>query len=115
MIIRIFLILSAIVFLIFGIASNQGNSSKAWRKILFFILAILEVIAVIFPELTTDVANLFGVGRGTDLLLYFLTVAFTSYALIDYSHRQSSRKELYELARKVALLEAYTRYRIKKE
>jgi hypothetical protein len=115
MIIRIFLILSAVIFLFFGLASKQGNTTKAWRKILFFVLTVLAVAAVIFPELINDAAKIFGVGRGADLLLYFLTVTFVGYALTDYSNRQNSRKELYELARKVALLEAYSRYKIKKE
>ncbi len=38
-------------------------------------------IRVLFPDFTTSVANLVGVGRGTDLILYLLVVGsvFSDY------------------------------------
>lgn len=41
---------------------------------ILLILSILAIILVIFPNLTLVMANIFGVGRGADLLLYLCFV-----------------------------------------
>ena len=44
---------------------------------LFFILQFIAGgIFVLFPDLTSQLGKLLGVGRGTDLVLYFLVVLF---------------------------------------
>lgn len=50
---------------------------------LFFILQFaVGMIFVLFPEISTKLAKLVGVGRGTDLLLYFLIVLFYMTVLV---------------------------------
>jgi hypothetical protein len=73
-------------------------------------LVIAMAIAILFPEITNDVAHAVGVGRGADLLLYVLVVAFVFYALNNYLHQQDQRDTLFRLARRVALIDARERY-----
>ncbi|MGO1279235.1 MAG: DUF2304 domain-containing protein, partial [Cellulosimicrobium funkei] len=58
------------------------------------------------PEWLTFVANLLDVGRGTDLLLYALVIAFVSF--IATSHRRTNQLErkITVLTRELGLAEA---------
>ena len=60
----------------------------------------------------TEVANLVGVGRGTDLVLYLLAVMFCFYVVNDYLRGQDARNQVHKLARRIAVLEAMERYEI---
>lgn len=112
-IIQIVIIVTALSLIIFSLIGKQTHAARAWKKIALCLLAVAMIIAVIFPDVTNKIANFVGVGRGADLLLYILTIAFIAYALNGYIHRQSERDVLYRLARKVALLDANERYKIK--
>jgi len=54
-------------------AFNQSGVSKLLRLILYITVA-LGIYFVWFPEQTTGIAHLIGIGRGTDLILYIWIV-----------------------------------------
>lgn len=89
---------------------RSSHSGKAWKKIGFILLMLSMVITVLFPELTDALALRTGVRDGGALFVYCLTLAFIVYALNNYLERQDERDRLLRLARKVAVLEANTRY-----
>jgi hypothetical protein len=82
----------------------------AWKKVILVLLAVAMVVAVIFPDITTKLAHLVGVGRGADLVLYTLALAFIGYIVNAYAHQQRDKEKLFKLARKVALIDASNRY-----
>lgn len=113
MIIVQFLLIAAFLFLFFvAIRSRTAHSVSASKKLLFLALMASLVAAVLVPDLVTDVANLVGVGRGTDLVLYLMAVAFGFYVVNDYLRGQDDRQQLHRLARRIAVLEALERYDI---
>jgi len=76
LIIKIILI---VLFVVFGIAlilPAVGARRLAIRRILLLLATLAAVVAIAFPELVNGLANLVGVGRGTDLVLYVLVVVF---------------------------------------
>ena len=75
---------------------------SAWKKAGLALLAIAMVVTVFNPALTTWVAQLMGVGRGADLLLYGVTGAFVIYAILQYIARQKEHDRMIRLARRVA-------------
>lgn len=99
--------------LLFFALGNRTHAGRAGKKLALCFLAIAMCVAVIFPQTTTEVAHLVGVGRGADLLLYILTLVFIGYVLNNYLHQQKDKDVIFRLARKVALLEAEKRYKIK--
>ena len=109
MIVQILLIVAACGLMWAGLVNRNAHAGKAWKKIALFLLAFFMIIAVMFPSLVTDLAHLLGVGRGADLLLYALVVAFFFYVLNSYLAQQDQRTALYRLARQVALNEARAR------
>ncbi len=66
----------------------------------------LGILAVLFPETTTEVAQLVGVGRGADLVLYALCVAFLFVTIALYLRLNEMHDRYVELARRLALHEA---------
>lgn len=111
-IVQILVIIVAIAIILTVLVGKQSHAARAWKKISLSILALGMIIAVLFPDSTNKIANFVGVGRGADLLLYVLTVAFIGYALNNYLHQQRDKDTLFRLARKVALLDANERYDI---
>jgi len=54
----------------------------ALGRIFFMAQFVVGALFVVFPDLSTRVAQCIGVGRGTDLLLYFLIVLFYMTVLL---------------------------------
>ena len=104
----------ALLILYFGLSGRKTHVGKAWKKIGLCLLVLAMIIAVLFPDITNDIAHLVGIGRGADLLLYGLTLAFIVYALNSYLQQQTEKDALFRLARKVAILDANERYVIGK-
>ena len=108
--VQLLLIVAAVGTAVLGLRSRATHGVNAWKKLLFSALMLVVVIAVISPTLVTRAANLVGVGRGTDLVLYILAVAFGFYVVNQYLRGQDAREELHRLARRIALVEAAERY-----
>jgi len=112
--IQILVILVALAIIGAVLVGKQSHSARAWKKIALSLLAVAMVVAVLFPDTTNKIANMVGVGRGADLLLYVLTLSFIGYALNNYLHQQQQRDQLNRLARKLALIDAINRNQKKK-
>ena len=52
--------------------------------IVFILLGLVGTVFVIFPELTTRVANAIGIGRGADMIFYFSILFFGFVCLNRY-------------------------------
>lgn len=111
-VIQLILIFSVVGILFFTLFGRQTSSKHAWKKIILVLLALLMILVIALPEIATELAHLLGVGRGADLLLYFVSIAFVWSILNGYLRQQRDRDTLYRLARKVALIEAFNKYKI---
>ena len=73
------------------------------RRGIALLALALGAVAVLFPDLVTQVAHVVGVGRGTDLVVYVLCVTFL-FTTIGLHVRLATMHDKYvELARQVAL------------
>jgi small membrane protein len=72
------------------------------RLILLFITAS-GILLVIYPNLATWIANLFGIGRGADLLLYLFVVLGLFFAVTITSEIKRLQRQVTELVRFIAL------------
>lgn len=81
-----------------GSARNQ-----ALRSITLVLLLAAAVFAVLFPAVINDLAQLVGVGRGTDLLLYVFLIVFVANALTAVRRRRAQDAQITTLARQIAL------------
>ncbi|HJQ09261.1 MAG TPA: DUF2304 domain-containing protein [Candidatus Saccharimonadales bacterium] len=98
---------------VYFMSATNRTKTQAWKKILFTLFVLFMVVAIVLPDTTTRAANWVGVGRGADLLLYILSLAFVFFAITTYSKFQQERNRTFALARKLAIYEARLRQQLK--
>jgi hypothetical protein len=79
---------------------------QAGKKLLFGLFVIACIASVANPEMLTSVANAVGVGRGADLVLYGLVVAFAFVSLNTYLKFKDMEARVTVLARQLAISQA---------
>ncbi|MBE3075200.1 MAG: DUF2304 domain-containing protein [Actinobacteria bacterium] len=85
---------------------HRGARTQAVRRLGLMIFAALAVWSILFPSVWNHIARLVGVGRGTDMVLYALVVAFLSFTLTTYIRFRDFESRYTKLARRLALDEA---------
>ena len=103
MIIRILLLagLSAIGFFIF-----LRRNRLPFHIMTVFVLLAAGAVAVIAPNLTAEVAQVVGVGRGADLVIYISLVGIMFVLVHYYAKFVDMQRQATELARELAILRA---------
>lgn len=101
--IKVVLLVSVVVVTTMLTRSTAGVRHQAVRRLLLVAFVLLAAIAILFPRVMTQVAQLLGVGRGADLLLYGLTVVFLGYVAASYRRMRELEQQVTTLARELAL------------
>lgn len=107
MLIKIILIAVVLTVAVLLIRSTGNAKNVALRRLLLLAFVVLAVISILIPDLTTKAARLVGVGRGTDLLLYLLIIAFLSYTVVSYRRMNVLENRLVDLARELAIARSH--------
>lgn len=82
---------------------GRGARHQAVRRLGLILFAALAVWSILFPSVWNEFARLVGVGRGTDMVLYALVVAFLSFTLTTYLRFRDLETRYTTLARRLAL------------
>lgn len=104
--IQILLIAAIILLAAFMMRRTGADSHLAMRRLLMMLFVVAAILSVLFPQWLTWLAQLVGVGRGTDLVLYALIVMFLTFVYTQYRRNIALQRQLTLLSRKIALLEA---------
>lgn len=103
MIMQIILVLGLLVL---GLFAASQRRRAGFVSILMIALTIGGMILVALPELTTELANILGVGRGADLVSYIF-ILFTLSAILNLHLRLRAEGEVVSrLARAIAIQSA---------
>jgi hypothetical protein len=106
-IVLIQLVLIVVVILVAArLLRGRGARTQAVRRLGLVLFAALAVWSILFPSVWSQFAKLVGVGRGTDLVLYALVVAFLSFTLTTYVRFREFETRYTKMARRLALDEA---------
>jgi small membrane protein len=106
MLIQFLLVLAVLIILFVFVRSSDAVYVQASKRVALVLFALVNVYAVMRPDDLSALANLVGVGRGTDLVLYALVVAFMAGMFSFYQRFRVVDRRYTELARTVALREA---------
>lgn len=106
MIVQYVLISSMLAVLLYFLGHHTSARVRAWKRIILVGFIALGVAAVLYPEATNQLAQLVGVGRGADLLLYLTVVAFVFVSLNVYLKFRDLEHRIGRLVSSVAVLEA---------
>jgi hypothetical protein len=82
---------------------HRGARTQAVRRVGLMLFAALAVWSILFPSVWNRIAGMVGVGRGTDMVLYALVVAFLSFTLTTYLRFRDLETRYTKLARRLAL------------
>lgn len=94
----------AIAIAAFFMFRSGGARHQAIRRVFMLLFIVAAASSVFFPQAWTWVANLFGIGRGADLLLYLLVLIFVGFVATTYRRFREIEAQLTSLAREIALL-----------
>ncbi|MEU9807056.1 DUF2304 domain-containing protein [Mycobacterium sp. NPDC050853] len=97
------LIVAVLLLLVYLLRSRSTAQAKAWVKLGFVVFVMAGIYAILRPNDTTTLAHWLGLGRGTDLMLYALIIAFAFTTLSTYLRFKDLELRYSRLARAVAL------------
>ena len=95
--------------LVWAFRHRGGVAMRAGIKLAAIALALVALAAVADPWLTQDLANLLGVTRGTDLMLYVLVVVFAFTQAGTYLRFKDLEMRFSRAVRAQAIAEAVER------
>lgn len=108
MLIQFLLIIAVVLLLVLFLRHHGTTKTAAGVKIGFVLFMILGAVAVVRPQEVSRVAEFVGVGRGTDLMLYGLIVAFGFATINTYLRFKELELRYARLARAIAIRGAET-------
>lgn len=106
MIIKVLLIAALAAAAVVLVRGRRTALSLLVRRGLALAAIAVGVVAVLVPDALTEVAQAVGVGRGADLLLYLLCLAFLFVTIGLYLRLAEMHDRYVELARQLALHQA---------
>lgn len=101
LLIALFVVMAVILFL-----PRRGARPLAIKRLTLALMLAAAIFAVAFPELTTRFANILGVGRGVDLIVYGLVVVFIYHSIASKRRFAEIDQRATELARQLAILQS---------
>lgn len=106
MVIQLILLASiALVTVLLG-RSTSSARHMAYRRLFLVLFVVGSAAAILFPTALTRLANVLGVGRGSDLLLYILVIAFIGSLAMASRRATELGRKLTAVTRALALQEA---------
>lgn len=92
-----------------SLALMRGGSNARYlaiRRIMLILFTLVAGFSVFFPTVLTALAQLLGIGRGTDLVLYALVVSVLVFMATTYQRFRHMETTLTKLSRRIAIDEA---------
>ena len=98
-----------LIFLLFAltrvILRFRGSTLSFTGLIFWSAIFGMAMVGVLFPILTSQVANFLGIGRGVDAVIYTSIVLLFYLVFRIYIYIEDLRREITELVKKIALKE----------
>ena len=99
-------LITLVVLVVARLFRSRGARAQAIRRIGLVVFAAFAAVSILFPDMWTKIAQKVGAGRGADLVLYALVVAFLSFTVTTYLRFRDLETNYTRLARRIALSDA---------
>ena len=99
-------LIAVVVAVVARLFRSNGARAQAIRRLGLLLFAAFAVVSILVPDVWNRIARVVGVGRGTDMVLYALVVAFLSFTVTTYLRFRDLETRYTRLARRLALDEA---------
>lgn len=94
------------MWILYRVVSGSGARTQAVRRLSLLVFGAFAVWSILSPGVWTSLAHLVGIGRGTDLILYGLVIAFFSFVVTSFKRFRDAEIRYTKLARRIAIDEA---------
>ncbi|MCW2491848.1 MAG: hypothetical protein JWN47_1212 [Frankiales bacterium] len=101
--IKVVLVLSFLGLVVWAFRNRGRVGLRAGTRLLALILTAAAITSVLQPDIAQRAANVLGVTRGTDLVLYGLTVVFVLTSVGTYFRFREQDRRLVEIVRSGAI------------
>ena len=88
------------------IARSLGSRSRALRSLLLFSFPSLVGFSIVFPQTWQSMADIVGIDRGADLLLYVTVLTLVTYIGYSFGKFRYLEKRIATLVQELTLLRA---------
>jgi hypothetical protein len=102
-IIQVIIIMFALFALSRAVLRFKDNKLTKNEFIFWVILWIVVIIISVIPSITSPISNVFGIGRGIDLIIYISVIVLFYLIFHLYVKIDSMEKEITMVVRKLAL------------
>jgi len=96
-----------LIFALFALSrvfTNIGYKNLDKLEALFWMLFwIVAIIAALLPEFVVKIANLFGVDRGVDLIIYFSIIVLAYLIFRLYAETSKIQRNITKIVRTIAI------------
>jgi hypothetical protein len=106
MIIKIILISGIVLIGLVALREKVSGSSLALRRLSGAGIIVVGTVLILWPDITTVLAEWVGVGRGTDLLFYGCILVFMFTTISQGQRLYRLEQRLVNLTRELAIMEA---------
>ncbi|EWT00209.1 hypothetical protein N865_17610 [Intrasporangium oryzae NRRL B-24470] len=97
------LLIAGTLVIAWRLLASYGQRAQALRRIGLLLLAAFAVWSILDPLVWQNLAANLGIGRGADLILYGLVVAFFGYVVTTFRRFRDMETRYTRLARRIAL------------
>lgn len=105
LIIKVILLVGVAIATVLLTRSSSGARHQAIRRVLLVVFPVITATLILAPSTASSLARIVGVGRGTDLLLYAVSIAFACFLASYYGRQRALNRQITELTRALALAE----------
>lgn len=106
MLIKVLLMAGIGVVALLFVRGHATARHQAVRRVMVVAFAGLATASLLFPQTWQSAAELLGVGRGTDLLLYATILVVLGFMVTSYLRTRDLQRQVTVLSRRLALDEA---------
>lgn len=110
MLIRIFLVVSTILFSIWLLRRRNSARARAWQKLLILAFLFGVIALTVSQDLATKFALFFGIPRATDVIVYLSVIIFLFVGANFLLRLEDVNARIALLTRNLALREAKEQY-----
>lgn len=104
--IKVILVTSFLSILVWAFRHRTRVGLRASARLILVAITLAAIASVLMPDITQWAAELVGVTRGTDLVLYLLILVFVTTAVVNYLRFRDLEHRLTLVVRDAALREA---------
>ncbi|MGW5239942.1 DUF2304 family protein [Monashia sp. NPDC004114] len=97
------LLIVGILAIAWRLLGSYGQRAQALRRIGLLLFAAFAVWSILDPNILNRLGSLVGIGRGADLVLYGLVLAFLGFVVTTFRRFRDMEVRYTRLARRIAL------------